>query len=53
VAAVQEVFAGLPLVPLGRRVKEPRLRIVGASGQWVVWAYLADVKEAWQKPLRW
>jgi len=52
-AAVQEVFAGLPLAPLGRTVKEPRLRIVGASGEWVVWANLADLKEAWQKPLRW
>jgi phosphoribosylformylglycinamidine synthase len=38
---------------LGRTVKEPRLRIVGASGEWVVWANLADLKEAWQRPLRW
>jgi phosphoribosylformylglycinamidine synthase len=52
-AAVQEVFAGLPLTPLGRTVKEPRLRIVGTNGEWVVWTNLADLKEAWQKPLRW
>jgi hypothetical protein len=32
----REVFAGLPLAPLGRTVKEPRLRIVGTSGEWVV-----------------
>jgi hypothetical protein len=52
-AGAREVFAGLPLAQLGRTVKGPRLRIVGASGEWVVWANLADLKEAWQKPLRW
>jgi phosphoribosylformylglycinamidine (FGAM) synthase-like enzyme len=52
-AAMQELFAGLPLTPLGRTVKEPRLRIVGAKGEWVVWTNLAELKEAWQKPLRW
>ncbi len=52
-AAVQALFAGLPLTPLGRTVKEPRLRIVGANGEWVVWTNLAELKEAWQKPLRW
>jgi phosphoribosylformylglycinamidine synthase subunit PurSL len=52
-AAIQELFADLPLTPLGRTVKEPRLRIVGASGEWVVWTNLAELKEAWQKPLRW
>ena len=51
--AVQELFAGLPLTPLGRTVKEARLRIVGTSGEWVVWTNLAELKEAWQKPLRW
>jgi phosphoribosylformylglycinamidine synthase len=51
--AVQELFADLPLTPLGRTVKEPRLRITAASGEWVVWANLAELKEAWQKPLRW
>jgi phosphoribosylformylglycinamidine synthase len=37
----------------GKTVKEPRLRIAGAGGDWVVWASLSDLKEAWQKPLRW
>jgi phosphoribosylformylglycinamidine synthase len=53
VAAVREVFAGLPLTELGRTVKEPRLRIAGSGGDWVVWANLSELKEAWQKPLRW
>jgi phosphoribosylformylglycinamidine synthase len=52
-AAVREVFAGLPLTELGRTVKEPRLRIVGANGEWIVWSNLSELKEAWQKPLRW
>ena len=25
----------------------------GADGEWVVWTKLAELKEAWQKPLRW
>jgi phosphoribosylformylglycinamidine synthase len=53
VAAVRECFGDVPLYEIGRTVKEPRLRIAGTSGEWVVWAQLADLKEAWQKPLRW
>ena len=33
--------------------KEPRLRIAGANGEWIVWAALKDLKEAWRKPMRW
>ncbi len=42
-----------PFTKLGVTVKEPRLRIAGSNGEWVVWAALKDLKEAWQKPLRW
>jgi phosphoribosylformylglycinamidine synthase len=52
-SAFEALFAGLPLTRLGVTVKEPRLRIAGASGEWVVWAALDQLKEAWQKPLRW
>ncbi|HVK12329.1 MAG TPA: AIR synthase-related protein [Gemmataceae bacterium] len=52
-AALTEIFAGLPLVKVGTTVKEPRLRIAGESGEWLVWAKLDELKEAWQKPLRW
>jgi phosphoribosylformylglycinamidine synthase len=52
VAAVREGFGSVLLFDLGRTVKEPRLRIAGANGEWLVWAQLADLKEAWQKPLR-
>jgi phosphoribosylformylglycinamidine synthase len=53
VAALAACFAAeVPLWRIGQTVKEPRLRIAGGGGAWVVWAQLADLKEAWQKPLR-
>jgi phosphoribosylformylglycinamidine synthase II len=52
-AILKEIFAGLPLVKIGTTVKEPRLRIAGENGEWLVWAKLDELKEAWQKPLRW
>jgi phosphoribosylformylglycinamidine synthase len=52
-AALRECLgAEVPLAQLGQTCKEPRLRIAGAGGEWVVWASLAQLKEAWQKPLR-
>jgi phosphoribosylformylglycinamidine (FGAM) synthase-like enzyme len=52
-AALEAVFAGLPLARIGTTVTEPRLRIAGSGGDWLIWARLSDLKEAWQKPLRW
>lgn len=52
-AALTEAFAGLPLVKIGSTVKEPRLRIAGLNGEWLIWSKLDELKEAWQKPLRW
>jgi len=43
----------IPLTQLGQTCKEPRLRIAGANGEWLIWVQLANLKEAWQKPLRW
>ena len=51
--AFRACFPGIPLAKLGQTVKENRLRIAGARGEWVVWSALAQLKEAWQKPLRW
>jgi phosphoribosylformylglycinamidine synthase subunit PurSL len=47
------IFAGLPFAKIGTTVAEPRLRIAGSNGEWLVWAKLAELKESWQKPLRW
>jgi phosphoribosylformylglycinamidine synthase len=52
-AALTKAFAGLPIVKIGTTVKEPRLRIAGENGEWLVWSKLDELKEAWQKPLRW
>jgi phosphoribosylformylglycinamidine synthase len=52
-AALEEIFSGLPLAKIGQTLKEPRLRIAGANGEWLIWARLLDLKEAWQRPLRW
>src|SRR5262249_17279269 len=43
----------MPPMRIGKTTKEPRLRMEGREGQPIVSASLADVKEAWQKPLRW
>ncbi len=51
--ALKECMADVPVVRIGETVKEERLRIAGAGGEWLVWAPLAELKEAWQKPLRW
>jgi phosphoribosylformylglycinamidine synthase len=52
-AALASCFAGLPCVRVGTTVAEPRLRIAGANGEWLVWVKLSELKDAWQKPLRW
>jgi phosphoribosylformylglycinamidine synthase len=52
-AALEQMLGDVPFVRLGQTQKEPRLRIAGTSGEWLIWARLADLKEAWQKPLRW
>jgi phosphoribosylformylglycinamidine synthase len=51
--ALQNCLEGVPWKRIGQTCTEQRLRIAGPNGQWVVDAELADLKEAWQKPLRW
>jgi phosphoribosylformylglycinamidine (FGAM) synthase-like enzyme len=48
-----QVLGSAPVVAIGKTVKEPRLRIAGANGEWVVWLSLQQLKDAWQKPLAW
>jgi phosphoribosylformylglycinamidine synthase len=50
---VLNLFGSVPVYKLGNTCNEPRLRIAGADGEWIVWAGLDSLKEAWQKPLRW
>jgi phosphoribosylformylglycinamidine synthase len=48
-AAFEAAFAALPVAAVGVTVTEPRLRITGAGGEWVVWAPVAELKAAWQR----
>lgn len=50
---LEQAFAGLPFAKIGTTVADPRLRVAGANGEWLIWAKLSELKEAWQKPLRW
>jgi phosphoribosylformylglycinamidine synthase subunit PurSL len=50
---VRRMFEPVPCKEIGKTVKEPRLRIAGAAGEWLVWQPLAQLKDAWQKPLAW
>lgn len=52
-SAVEKAFAGLPLAKLGVTTREKRLRIAGRDGEWKIWAQLGELKDAWQKPLKW
>jgi phosphoribosylformylglycinamidine synthase len=52
VNALGEVFGQeVPWRRIGKTCKEPRLRIAGGNGEWIIWAELDSLKEAWQKPL--
>ncbi|VTR99122.1 phosphoribosylformylglycinamidine synthase ii : Phosphoribosylformylglycinamidine synthase subunit PurL OS=Pirellula staleyi (strain ATCC 27377 / DSM 6068 / ICPB 4128) GN=purL PE=3 SV=1: AIRS: AIRS_C: AIRS: AIRS_C [Tuwongella immobilis] len=52
-AAFEQLLAGIPLAKIGVTVKEPRLRIADSNGEWLIWAKLSELKDAWQKPLAW
>ena len=49
----RRLFDRVPCMEIGQTVKEARLRIAGANGEWIVWLPLQQLKDAWQKPLAW
>jgi phosphoribosylformylglycinamidine synthase len=49
----EKMLGAVPHLRLGQTCKESRLRIAGSNGEWIVWSQLSELKEAWQKPLRW
>ena len=53
VDALRTMLSDVPLTLLGKTVAEQRLRIAGMNGEWLIWSKVAELKEAWQKPLRW
>jgi len=52
-AAFEEALAGCAYGLIGRVTDKTDLRIIGLSGDVVANVPLADLKEAWQHPLRW
>ncbi len=53
VAKFEAALTGTPFAPIGRITGEDVLRVRGLLGDVIVSEKLADLKEAWQKPLRW
>jgi phosphoribosylformylglycinamidine synthase II len=49
----QSMMAGVDFAPIGEVTKERRLEIYGLDGRLVLSASIAELKEAWQSPLRW
>ncbi|MDZ7377410.1 MAG: AIR synthase-related protein, partial [candidate division KSB1 bacterium] len=38
---------------IGQAVAKPRFRVVGLNGNTIIEANIYELKEAWQRPLRW
>lgn len=49
----QAIGKDVPVTRIGQTVDEKRLKIADQDGAWIVDQPLTDLKEAWQKPLRW
>jgi len=52
-AKFENMLAGVDLAAIGRVANKQRLEVHGLTGKRVLSAPLAELKEAWQKPLRW
>ena len=53
VEAFESALKGIPIAPLGRVTDEAILRVRGLTGDTIIEKNIAELKEAWQKPLRW
>jgi phosphoribosylformylglycinamidine synthase II len=51
--AFEDILAETPFALLGRLTDAPEFRVYGLQEDSIVRANIADLKEAWQKPLRW
>jgi len=52
-AKFEKMLTGVELAAIGRVTNKQRLEVYGLTGRRVLSAPLAELKEAWQKPLRW
>jgi phosphoribosylformylglycinamidine synthase len=53
VKAFESALKGIPLAPLGRVTDTDIFRVRGVTGDAIIEKKISDLKEAWQKPLRW
>jgi phosphoribosylformylglycinamidine (FGAM) synthase-like enzyme len=49
----EDMMAGVDFAAFGRVTGKERLEIYGLNGEIVLSAFVAELKEAWQRPLRW
>jgi phosphoribosylformylglycinamidine synthase len=47
------MMAGLDFAAIGQVTSKEKLEVYGLSGKLVLSAPIAELKEAWQRPLRW
>ncbi len=52
-AKFEKMLAGVAIGAIGRVMNNQGLEVYGFSGKRVLSATLTELKEAWQKPLRW
>jgi phosphoribosylformylglycinamidine synthase II len=49
----ESIMAGIDFAAIGKVTGKERLEIYGLNGEMVLSAPIAELKEAWQRPLRW
>jgi len=49
----EKVLSGLDFAEIGRVTKDKKLEVIGRNGRAILTASIGELKEAWQKPLRW
>jgi phosphoribosylformylglycinamidine synthase len=53
IAEFEGILQGLPVAKIGVTNSSNRLRIAGRGGEWLIWAGIDELKQAWQSPLDW
>jgi phosphoribosylformylglycinamidine synthase II len=49
----EDMMAGVDFAAIGQVTREEKLKVYGLNGKMVLSAAIAELKEAWQRPLRW
>jgi phosphoribosylformylglycinamidine synthase len=49
----EDIMAGVDFAAIGQVTSKEKLEVYGLNGEMVLSALIAELKEAWQRPLRW